>query len=487
MKRLRLIGLAAVLAAAALQASCGCELVIEPERCGNGICDWDEWCDTCPEDCGLCTLCGDGFCQYPESCWSCPHDCGDCTGCGDGICESDETCSTCPSDCGWCSGCGDGICDEATESCVSCPADCGSCSECGDGLCDEREFCASCPEDCGVCRGDASLAFTWTILGAAAGPTVCESVGGAAVELRLDLDGDDAPDFAYEFNCGAGAAETPMDFSAGDSIRYAVALLDDRGGAVDESGPWSTALLEEGTNDLGHHDFRCETEHDAAISFFWKIHYMTATDRVCGAVGAWGARILIEETGDDEPEQVIDFPCGAGSGSTGFVFDGGVEMKLAFALVDGEGNSFAHTWMWVYRTLLPGNNNLGEVNFVVGDYGPLRVDVLWESSETPGTYGACGETGPAVTAVGYVLCRGGLEGETCPASGLYDLVNIDVSPLSCGPGLSWDLLDFGLYDLIIDGRDEAGGLEWHGLCLALSVDEPEPGGNSFECRIALAP
>jgi hypothetical protein len=44
--------------------------------CGNGTCDPDEWCDTCPTDCGSC--CGDGTCDYFEDGCSCSLDCGGC-------------------------------------------------------------------------------------------------------------------------------------------------------------------------------------------------------------------------------------------------------------------------------------------------------------------------------------------------------------------------------------------------------------------------
>jgi len=55
--------------------------------------------------------------------------------CGDNICNNNETCSTCSNDCGSCplppppplsAYCGDGICNNG-ELCSSCPVDCGSC------------------------------------------------------------------------------------------------------------------------------------------------------------------------------------------------------------------------------------------------------------------------------------------------------------------------------------------------------------------------
>lgn len=71
-----------------------------PPLCGDGACDPDEQCTTCPEDCGECpAVCGDGSCDADESCASCADDCGQC--CGDGSCEPehDESWAVCWSDC----------------------------------------------------------------------------------------------------------------------------------------------------------------------------------------------------------------------------------------------------------------------------------------------------------------------------------------------------------------------------------------------------
>jgi hypothetical protein len=79
---------------------------------------------------------------------------GACASCGDGVCNGDEDCSTCPNDCGQCQPrCGDGICN-GLETCRSCPGDCGACPPiCGDGTCDTSENCNNCSADCGICPG----------------------------------------------------------------------------------------------------------------------------------------------------------------------------------------------------------------------------------------------------------------------------------------------------------------------------------------------
>lgn len=73
--------------------------VCNENTCGNGVCDPDETCLTCPTDCGLCMYCGDGVCTDYENCVICPEDCGSCNGndgseCGpnNGGCDVNANC-----------------------------------------------------------------------------------------------------------------------------------------------------------------------------------------------------------------------------------------------------------------------------------------------------------------------------------------------------------------------------------------------------------
>lgn len=54
----------------------------EIPRCGDKICNGDETCSTCSQDCGECEepepYCGDGSCNGNETCSSCPSDCKEC-------------------------------------------------------------------------------------------------------------------------------------------------------------------------------------------------------------------------------------------------------------------------------------------------------------------------------------------------------------------------------------------------------------------------
>ena len=179
--------------------------------CGDGQCNGEETCQTCPKDCGEC--CGNGVCDpgYGEDSCSCPTECPDdpgscsacqcgasggvcscapdcvakgtccedsCDGCGicppicgDNICNGDETSCSCPGDCPddpyTCSSCqcgGTGGACDCSEACIlagnCCPDSCDACGycppECEDTKCevDKGETVCSCPADCGdPCAG----------------------------------------------------------------------------------------------------------------------------------------------------------------------------------------------------------------------------------------------------------------------------------------------------------------------------------------------
>ena len=168
--------------------------------CGDEECLGDEYCDTCPEDCGECTVCGNGLCEPGQPLES-PETCGvDCGGCGDGLCSVNELEEDgfCHADCGY--ACGDGVCNETeqafdAEDIDYCPVDCGGCYDgvcgyqdltnpeladcmmadcstlCGNGICASGETWEECPVDCPVC-----------------GDGVCGKVGKGWESCPLDCD-----------------------------------------------------------------------------------------------------------------------------------------------------------------------------------------------------------------------------------------------------------------------------------------------------------
>jgi len=56
-----------------------CEDIIS-QSCGNAVCEANENCSSCSDDCGSCAsqTCGDNFCTGFESCLTCSEDCGVC-------------------------------------------------------------------------------------------------------------------------------------------------------------------------------------------------------------------------------------------------------------------------------------------------------------------------------------------------------------------------------------------------------------------------
>ena len=160
-------------------------------RCGDGVCNGGESCETCAEDCEPCPdpVCGDEVCNGTEGCASCPRDCGACSDpvCGDGTCENPEDCRSCSVDCGACPVvCGDGVCDPA-EDCASCPWDCGACPICGDGVCNGDDDCTGCPGDCGTCPpvscGDGACTGTEECRNCPGDCGVCAVVGDGVLRV----------------------------------------------------------------------------------------------------------------------------------------------------------------------------------------------------------------------------------------------------------------------------------------------------------------
>jgi plastocyanin len=143
--------------------SCVCEAA---PYCCEG--DWDIICaalaaQDCGADCGELIECGDELCDIEENCTGCPQDCGECTG----SCEESHNTPGCAS--GPCTDC---VCDQDVFCCeFSWDPGCviyaqnvcvESCSDdyCGDDVCGADETCESCSGDCGECSTNACCSIS---------------------------------------------------------------------------------------------------------------------------------------------------------------------------------------------------------------------------------------------------------------------------------------------------------------------------------------
>ena len=127
--------------------------LVPKAKCGDGKCDaYQEFCDTCPGDCGTCDGCS---MRTTAKCPGCK--CESCVCNLDSYCCDSQWDSFCASSCKTrCMGCGTtdgGLVDQAIKPPDMTP-DTPSPGVCGDGKCNSKsETCDTCEKDCGKCTG----------------------------------------------------------------------------------------------------------------------------------------------------------------------------------------------------------------------------------------------------------------------------------------------------------------------------------------------
>jgi len=357
----------------------------------------------------------------------------------------------------------------------------------------------------GCVLGDASVHLTWTINGQQANVSVCDDAGGRWVYVVEDGNMNGTWDVgewrSVRHACYLGALETVKHFMSGEETRIAFQLNDSDDNVLSRSD-WITFMPEVGSNDFDV-NFQTSATGGASVQITWYIHGIRggtdvgwgtgSAQEVCALVqdlstlsAPPGVQLWIENTGDDTADMRFDFPsCTAGQGLTTEEWQAGESIRYAFALVDGAGTLLSQSVSWENRTLAAGVNDLGTVNFYIGDYGPLEVELQWGDKIADPAYGSCDFPPDSVAALGYLLCWGSLTAGACPDGYLYDEVDIETAPASCVSDLAWDITDFGTYTLVIDGEDAAGTTMWGFECQDLVVDSMEPSSNQFICRVLM--
>jgi hypothetical protein len=132
--------------------------------------------------------------------------------------------------------------------------------------------------------------------------------------------------------------------------------------------------------------------------------------------------------------------------------------------------------------VFPACRDLGAVDFDLSfeEFGPLALDLTWQRDDD--TFGTCEEAG--VETAGYLLERR-YEGEEETVYRTLDEVTAD-SAAPCPDELSWRLVPFGFYRLVVEGRNATGSVLWQAECEDesggdLEVDDHDE--NRFSCLV----
>ena len=338
----------------------------------------------------------------------------------------------------------------------------------------EVDFETSAPPE-----ADAAIGLAWTVNGGPASAASCSDAGADTVRIEHDEDGDDAADWTFDFPCPAGAGTTDYHFASGvyANLRYLLV----GGSVVMSQTAWDDTLsILPGVNPVTVDFTTSETPPPDAssVSFAWSIHFVPGGAEICTWAGAATVRLMLDDNSDGTEDSHVDFDCQEGQGATGDVFGPGQVIHFAFALLGASDEPISQTAGWENFTLAAGPNDLGTVNFIVGDYGPLGVELRWADA-VGGTaaYGGCSFPPEAVYSIGYLL--------RASDGTIVDSVDIDTAPLDCAETLTWDVLDYGTYELVMDGADAAATMLWGATCMDLVVDYYETGSNEFTCNIAM--
>jgi hypothetical protein len=325
---------------------------------------------------------------------------------------------------------------------------------------------------------DAYIDLEWTLNDQPAGTAACGNAGADTVRIEHDEDNDGTSEWNIDFSCAARSGTTEPHFQSGDTAMLRFVLLGE--GSILSLTDWEASAMHRGANEISVNFVTAMPPPDrsASMSFEWMIHFIPGGDEICSWAGAASARLMVDTDADGEDDAGVDFDCAHGQGATDDIFEEGQTLAFAFALLDGSGSAVSMTETWVDLTLTAGENGLGSVNFIVGDFGPLGVALEWADS-TGGTpsFGGCDFPPESVQRMGYLLRSG--DGT------VIEEVDMDADPVECTEYLGWAVLAYDGYELVVDGSDASGGTVWGAACSDLVVDDWEEDSNEFTCSVSM--
>lgn len=245
---------------------------------------------------------------------------------------------------------------------------------------------------------------------------------------------------------------------------------------------------------------------DASIRVSWTIGGIVPDARLCGGLSGREVKVELWEDSDCDGSLLdgfyvyrFDCPGGtdpssgallAGEGVTANAFFSGVPTCVKTVLVAKAASSTDEDVVLAasgaFAEVVPAQGSvldLGTVDFVLEEFGPLDLELTWESRAAAGSYGACADAAPPVAYIGYRLILIGSasgEGDT-----IVDELSADSRSAACAGELAWPFVPFGRYLVEVRGRNEAGDLLWEGGCggCDVIVDDTGAGSNSCACAI----
>ncbi len=333
--------------------------------------------------------------------------------------------------------------------------------------------------------GYASVEFDWLINGVVPDDCECSNAeGGDQVRLSVSAVSGSTDWYTTTWSCGAGAAATDAVFDPG--TYYLVAeLLDADGLSLSITDEWTEALGE-GSNDVGTMDFETAAHSEQSFTWTWTVegHAYEATlyESLCAWAG-WGSstiRLMIDVDHDTYEDFYYDADCIHGGATTDPALDPacyavGDEVWFAFQLIAADDSVVAQSEEYVTLTVAAGENDLGNVDFDFGDYGPLDVTVNWASNTSSTTFGDCAAPPEDVAIMGYLL--------RYSDGSIADEVDIDTDPMACTTSLGWLETEFDTYELVLDGEELYATYMWGSTCTGLVVDDET--ANEWACDVIM--